>query len=238
MPPSKRITRTSARVESPEVPLQRPPRQLGDLPGDLDAGRTATDHDERQPRLAQLGIVLQLGHLERAEDPRPLGERVGERLHPRRPLARTRRARNTTGRRPPRRSGCRTAERDAPARPADARPAWHRGRSPSPRPSRPRRSCACAGRRAWPARPAPRRGFRSRPGTGAAGTGDGSCGRPGSPRPARAARNFAANSPPKPEPTITTRWARPHHNLPCRERGAWNAAPDRTRATRHFIPSG
>ena len=61
-------------------------RQLGDLPGDLDAGRPAADDDEGQPRAPRLVVVLDLGFLEGAEDPLALGERVGERLHPGREL--------------------------------------------------------------------------------------------------------------------------------------------------------
>ena len=65
------------RIEPAEVVLQGAPRQLGDLSRDLDAGRTATDDDEGQPRPACLGIILQLGHLEGTEDPLSLQHRIG-----------------------------------------------------------------------------------------------------------------------------------------------------------------
>ena len=74
------------RVDPPEVALERPARELGELAGDLDACRPAAHDDEGHPRLALLGIVCQLGHLERTEDPLPLLDGVAERLHTRRPL--------------------------------------------------------------------------------------------------------------------------------------------------------
>ena len=82
--------------------------QLGDLTGDLDAGRTAADDDEGQPGLARLGIVLALGHLEGAEDPPAQLQGVVDRLHARARSGRTRRGRSTTARRRRPRSGCRT----------------------------------------------------------------------------------------------------------------------------------
>ena len=74
------------RIEAPEVVLQSPPRELRDLSRDLDTGRPAADDHEGQPRPTGVEIVLQLGHLEGAEDPLALHERVGEGLHARRPL--------------------------------------------------------------------------------------------------------------------------------------------------------
>ena len=66
--------------------LECSPRQFGDLAGDLDAGGAAADDDEREPRPTNVRVALELGHLERAEDPCPLRERVRERLHPGCPL--------------------------------------------------------------------------------------------------------------------------------------------------------
>ncbi len=71
-----------ARVDFPEVVLEHAPRQLGDLARDLHSGRTAADHHEGQPFLLLLGILLELGHLERPEDPAPELEGVVDRLHP------------------------------------------------------------------------------------------------------------------------------------------------------------
>ena len=73
------------RVDPAEVALEGVAGEFGDLPGDLDAGRAAADDDERQPRAAGAGVVLGLGHLERAEDPAPQLQGVVDRLHPRRP---------------------------------------------------------------------------------------------------------------------------------------------------------
>jgi len=70
-------------VEHAEVALERPARELGDLAGDLDAGRSRPDHRDRQPRIARAFRSLQLGQLERAEDPPAQLERVVDRLHPR-----------------------------------------------------------------------------------------------------------------------------------------------------------
>ena len=56
------------RVDAPEVARQREPAHLADRAGELDAGRAAADDHERQPLLAQLGIALALGELERGQD--------------------------------------------------------------------------------------------------------------------------------------------------------------------------
>jgi hypothetical protein len=55
-------------IEAAVVALQRPSRELGDLPGELDTGRTRSHHDEGQPRLPLGGVGFQLRHLERPED--------------------------------------------------------------------------------------------------------------------------------------------------------------------------
>ena len=68
-------------VDPPEVRAQAVARQLGDLPGHLDAGRPGADDDEGQPRGAAGRVVLELGELERAEDPAAHLERVVDRLH-------------------------------------------------------------------------------------------------------------------------------------------------------------
>ena len=75
-----------ARIESSEIVLECPPRQLRDLASDLDAGRTTADDNKREPRPTNVRIVFQLGHLERAQDPCSLIECVRERFHSWRPL--------------------------------------------------------------------------------------------------------------------------------------------------------
>ena len=70
-----------AGVDLPEVVLEHAPRQLGDLPGDLDPGRTAADDDEGEPPPPLLRVALELGHLEGPEDPPPQLEGVVDRLH-------------------------------------------------------------------------------------------------------------------------------------------------------------
>ena len=60
-----------ARVDRAEVAAQRVARDLGDLPGQLDARRPGADDDERQPRARALGIRLDLGGLERASGSAP-----------------------------------------------------------------------------------------------------------------------------------------------------------------------
>jgi hypothetical protein len=70
-------------IEAPVVALQRPPRELGDLPGELDTGRPRAHHDERQPGSALLDLGFELGHLERPEDPSAQLQRVIDRLHAR-----------------------------------------------------------------------------------------------------------------------------------------------------------
>ena len=70
-----------AGVDLPEVVLEHSPRQLGDLPGDLDPGRAAPDDDEGEPPPPLLGVGLELSHLEGPEDPSPQLQRVVDRLH-------------------------------------------------------------------------------------------------------------------------------------------------------------
>ena len=72
------------RIEGPEVVAETAHRELSDLPGDLDAGRSGADHDDREPVLALGRVARGLGHFERAEDPAAELERVVEGLHPRR----------------------------------------------------------------------------------------------------------------------------------------------------------
>src|SRR3954452_12609087 len=60
-------------------------RELGDLPGDLDAGWPASDDREREPGLASLRVRFERGQLERAQDPGAQLECVVDRLHPGRP---------------------------------------------------------------------------------------------------------------------------------------------------------
>ena len=54
--------------------------QFGDLPSHLDSGRAGSDDHERHPRRSQLGIVLDLGHLEGAKDATAQLERVVDAL--------------------------------------------------------------------------------------------------------------------------------------------------------------
>ncbi len=72
----------AGRIDAAEVLLQRSPRQLRDLPGHLDAGRPGADHRERQPRTPGLRVLLQLGHLEGAEDARAQLQGIVHGLHP------------------------------------------------------------------------------------------------------------------------------------------------------------
>ena len=58
-------------------------REFGDLTRHLDARRAGADHREGEPQPLDLGIVLQLGHLEGTEDAGAQLERVVHRLHPR-----------------------------------------------------------------------------------------------------------------------------------------------------------
>ena len=65
-----------------EVPRQRLARDLGERAGELDAGRTAADDDERQQRLAPGGIGFALRALERQQHAAANLERVLESLEP------------------------------------------------------------------------------------------------------------------------------------------------------------
>ena len=69
-----------ARVDAAELADQRVARQLGEGAGHLDAGRSAADDDEREPRFAGCGVGQALGALEGADDARADVERVGQRL--------------------------------------------------------------------------------------------------------------------------------------------------------------
>ena len=74
-----------ARIEPPEIVLKCSPRQLRDLAGYFETGRTTADNDEREPCPTNVRISIQLGHLERAEDSRPVIECIRERFHSGRP---------------------------------------------------------------------------------------------------------------------------------------------------------
>ena len=68
------------RADTPELPAQRVPGYLDHAPGELDAGRAAADDREAQPVGARHRIGLELGTLERGENPPAQVERVLERL--------------------------------------------------------------------------------------------------------------------------------------------------------------
>ena len=192
-------------IDAAEVVLQGASRQLCDLPRHLDAGRARPDHGEREPGPLSLGVLLQLCHLERPEDAGAQLERIVDRLHPGRELAELVVAEVRAGR------ACRDDQRVVRHR---QRRAERTGRRDGARVEvealhvrelHASRSGACAAPRAAAAQPPPRRGSPSRAGRAAAGTCGGSCDRSASHRQARAAGTCAANRPPKPPPTITTR---------------------------------
>ena len=71
-----------ARVDRPEVALERAVGELGDLAGHLDPGRAGADDDEGQVVVDVVASVgAELGHLEGSEDPAAELERVVDRLH-------------------------------------------------------------------------------------------------------------------------------------------------------------
>ena len=69
-----------ARVEMPEVPCERQSRDLRQRAGELDAGRPAADHDERQQRFPALRVRLTLRPFEGHQHAPADVERVFERL--------------------------------------------------------------------------------------------------------------------------------------------------------------
>ena len=71
------------RVDRAEVLLRGSARQLADLAGELAAGRTGADDDDRQPRRPLVGVGRGLRHLERAEHAPADLDGVVERLHAR-----------------------------------------------------------------------------------------------------------------------------------------------------------
>ena len=85
--------------------------ELGNLPGELDAGGSGAHDDERQPDAPERSIGLPLGHLERAEDSPAQLQRVVDGLHARAHDARTPGGRNRTGSHRWRGSGCRRKPR-------------------------------------------------------------------------------------------------------------------------------
>ena len=94
---------STARKSRPE----RLARELGDLPGHLDAGRAGADDDEGEPASPPLGIGLGLGRLEGDQDPVADLERAVERLQLRRVRAATRRGRSRSSASRRRRRACR-----------------------------------------------------------------------------------------------------------------------------------
>ena len=71
-------------IEPAKIAGQRPPGDLRQRAGQLDAGRTAADHHERRPGPLGLGVGLQLGRLEGAQNAPPDVQRVAHCLQSRR----------------------------------------------------------------------------------------------------------------------------------------------------------
>ena len=69
-------------IKGPEVAPEAAYRELADLTGDLDTGRSGADHHDGQPGLLLGWVAGDFGHLERPEDPAPELDRVVEGLHP------------------------------------------------------------------------------------------------------------------------------------------------------------
>ena len=160
-------------VDRVEVRREGAVGQLGDLPGDLDARRPAADDDEGEPCAPPVRVLLQRGHLERAEDPRPQLERVVDRLHARRPA----RELVVPEVRLPGAGGhdqavVRKLERRV-VRGERGDRAARRGRTRSRSPAPPGCSAGGGARRGSAARSAPPTGSPSPPGRAAAGTGGG-----------------------------------------------------------------
>ena len=167
------------RIERAELALQAAHRQLADLPGQLDAGRTGTDDDHRQPSLLLGGIGGDRGHLEGTEDAPAQLHRVVDGLHAGRVagelvVAEVRLV-DAGG------------DDQAVVRQLELAAGWRRrwrgrsaarGRSRSPRPARRGCSSTVARRGGSAGRSAPARACPSPPGTAAAGTGGGCGGRP------------------------------------------------------------
>ena len=97
-------------IDPPEAGAEGPHDQRADLTGNLDAGRASAHDADRQPAGPLLGIVGQLCHLERLQQPPPVPERIVQRLHAGRVLRQLVVA-EVRERRPPRQSGCRTGSR-------------------------------------------------------------------------------------------------------------------------------
>ena len=71
-----------ARIDRAEVPRQRVARQVGDRPGQFDAGRTAADDHEGEQRREPRRVGFALGLLERQEDAAADRGGVFDRLQP------------------------------------------------------------------------------------------------------------------------------------------------------------
>jgi hypothetical protein len=69
-----------ARIEATEFAAQGMPRDLGERPRELDAGRAGADHHEGEPRCALDGVGLALRALEREQDPGADVERIFQRF--------------------------------------------------------------------------------------------------------------------------------------------------------------
>ena len=125
-------------VDRTEVARQRVAGELGDLPGHLDPGRPGADDDERQPVSPFVGVALDLGRLERAQDA-VRGSRARRRTTSapgRAPATRRGRSRSTGS--PRRRPACRSRGRPVARRWAGdpARPRAVPCRRRSSRPAR------------------------------------------------------------------------------------------------------
>ena len=67
-------------IEAAKVARQRPPRDLRQRARELDARWAAADHHERRPGPLRLGRGLELGRLERTQDPTADVQRVADSL--------------------------------------------------------------------------------------------------------------------------------------------------------------
>ena len=177
LPSSRTMRADSGRMRRKSC-TQRLPRDLRQRAGELDAGRSAADDDERQQAPLRVGIGLALGRLERQQHPPPDLERIVERLQPgraRRPLGMAEVGVRRAGGDDQVVVGDRACGAGSAGRRTDQRRAVRPDRSRARRRAAPRRSADGAGSSGSATRCRPATATRSRPDTAAAET-DGSCG--------------------------------------------------------------